>query len=111
MDYHYGIDICHETLRRLSTASSIDERIFRAFDEFEVATEDDFSPDHWRERNEILARYGAVSPANFTNAGGKAVDPTAVAENLALLAEDLVNLCVDIIIYNTEMLNEADREK
>jgi hypothetical protein len=43
MGLEYGIDICEETLRRLSENTELKDRLWRAFDEITVFEEEDAS--------------------------------------------------------------------
>jgi hypothetical protein len=104
MGFQYGIGICEETLRRLSSERSLDDRLNSSWSELDVIEEDDVTPEHYEAISQWKSRY--LSRAQFSvNLDGQM--ERGADQEMHFLASDLQQLCEQVIQRNR---TEVERE-
>jgi hypothetical protein len=106
MGYEYGIQICRETLLKLSRAYSLEDRLGNAFSEIGVIEGDDASAEHFQSIKAWEESYLKVKELEVSADGSlQNADKTEEQEKLA---ESLVWICVRIIEFNASKSDADD---
>lgn len=104
MGRDYGIGICKNTLRLLSSEKEIKDRLAKAFSEvkvmqYEKGENGDLAKQLLKKRDKLHDKYISLKK--------KDKDDVKVLRNLA---DDLVFLCVEIIQSNTRKLTKKESD-
>ena len=105
MGYEYGIKTCRETLLKLATNNSLEDRLGNAFAEIGVIEADDASAEHFQQIKRWEEEYLKVKELEVTADGS--LQKTDKIDEEEKLAESLVWICVRIIEFNAST-SDAD---
>ena len=94
MGYEYAIEQCCETLLKLSSEKSFEDRMVDAFSEIEVIEPADISKNQFIQIQELNKKFFSITKDNFQ----EEADKEKVLRNLAA---ELVHLCIAIIKKRT----------